>query len=179
MEEKEEKGSVQAKIRKDHMELSFGPRWTYISCVRGFVAHFFAIGLEDKIHAERISLAVSELLENAVKYSAGTDTTVSASILEQTNKVVACVENESTQEYINELQGEIKNICKKDPEEAYMAKLMEAANRTDGKSQLGLARVRYETGATLTVSVNGNRVRVEAMFPMISDIKEEEEEVTA
>ncbi len=75
MAEQKEKGNVQAKIRKDHMELSFGPRWTYISCVRGFVAHFFAIGLEDKIHAERISLAVSELLENAVKYSAGTDTT--------------------------------------------------------------------------------------------------------
>jgi hypothetical protein len=154
------------------MELSFGPRWTYISCVRGFVAHFFAIGLEDKIHAERISLAVSELLENAVKYSSGPDTTVSASILEKTNKVVARVENESTPEHIKELQGEIENICQKAPEEAYMAKLQEAANRTDGKSQLGLARIRYETGAALTVSINGNRVHMEATFPVVSNVEE-------
>jgi hypothetical protein len=173
MAEEKEKGSVQAKVRKDHMELSFGPRWTYIGCVRGFVAHFFAIGLEDKIHAERISLAVSELLENAVKYSSGPDTTVSASILGKHNKVVACVENQSTPENIEELQGELKGICEKAPEEAYMAKLQEAANRTDGKSQLGLARIRYETGAVLTVSINGNRVHVEATFPLVSDVKEE------
>jgi hypothetical protein len=96
---------------------------------------------------------------------------VSASILEKTNKVVACVENESKQEHINELQGEMKDICKKNPEDAYMAKLMEAANRTDGKSQLGLARIRYETGAELTVSINGNRVRVDATFP-ISNVEE-------
>ncbi|UCF81383.1 MAG: hypothetical protein JSV08_02935 [Acidobacteriota bacterium] len=172
MAEKKEKEAVQAKVGKDHMELSFGPRWTYISCVRGFVAHFFAIGLEDKIHAERISLAVSELLENAVKYSSGPDTTVSASILGKHNKVVARVENQSTAEHIKELQGEIKGICQKNPEEAYMAKLMEAANRTDGKSQLGLARIRYETGAVLTVSINGDRVHVEATFPLVSNAEE-------
>lgn len=161
-------GAVRASVRKDHMELSFGPKWTYISCVRGFVANFFAIGLEDKAQAEKISLAISELLENAVKYSSGTDTIVRAEIHGKTGTVTASVENQSTPAYIKDLKGEIDKVCSGTPEEAYMAKLLEAASRTDGKSQIGLARVRYETGATLNLSVEGDTVRIEATFPLTS-----------
>ena len=56
-------------LSNDYVEMRFGPRWTYISCVRKFVASFFMIGLSDKERAEQVSLAASELLENAVKYA--------------------------------------------------------------------------------------------------------------
>ena len=54
------------KVATDYVELRFGPRWTYISSVRKFVANFFMIGLADKERAECISMAASELLEKAV-----------------------------------------------------------------------------------------------------------------
>src|SRR6185295_5252359 len=54
-------------VSADYVEMRFGPRWTYISCVRKFVASFFMIGLADKERAELISMAASALLENAVK----------------------------------------------------------------------------------------------------------------
>ena len=46
-------------ISNDYVEMRFGPRWTYISCVRKFVASFFMIGLADKERAEQISMAAS------------------------------------------------------------------------------------------------------------------------
>ena len=58
---------VREGLSADYVEMRFGPRWTYISCVRKFVASFFMIGLSDKERAEQISMAASELLENAVR----------------------------------------------------------------------------------------------------------------
>ena len=60
-------------VSNDYIELRFGPRWTYISCVRKFVASFFMIGLaakersregiervsvEDRVSARRVSIAL-------------------------------------------------------------------------------------------------------------------------
>jgi hypothetical protein len=40
-----------------------------------------------------------------------------------------------------------------DPLEAYIAQMREAAVRQDGKSQLGLARIRYEVGANIKLEI--------------------------
>ena len=157
---------IQKKIGSDYMELSFGPQWTYISCVRSFVTNFFAIGLNDKVQAEKISLAISELLENAVKYSSGSDAYVRAEISEEGSRVVVVVENIAKGEHIPILKEEIRKVCAGTPEEAYMSKLQEAATRTDGKSQIGLARVRFETGAEITLEIDGNQVKVHAVFQL-------------
>jgi len=77
----------------DHIELWFQPRWTYISCVRKFLSGFFLIGLADKERAEQISMAASELLENAVKYSSEASNHLSVRVSRRANEIDLVVEN--------------------------------------------------------------------------------------
>ncbi len=42
--------------------------------------------------------------------------------------------------------------------EAYVSMMKVAALRQDGKSQLGLARIQYETAGELKLDIDGNKV---------------------
>jgi len=47
-----------------------------------------------------------------------------------------------------------------DPLQVYIKKMQEAATRNDSKSQLGLVRIRYETGADMSLDVKGDKVTI-------------------
>jgi len=51
-----------------------------------------------------------------------------------------------------------------DPLEAYVRRMREAATRSDGKSQLGLVRIRYETGGLMSLNVSGDLVTVSLKY---------------
>src|SRR5205085_12381515 len=91
-------------VSADYVEMRFGPRWTYISCVRKFVASFFMIGLADKERAEQISMATSELLENAVKYAS--EETIWISIAKSETEIDVCVTNSTEPDQLNTLRRE-------------------------------------------------------------------------
>jgi hypothetical protein len=154
--------------KKSYMDLSFGPRWPYVSCVRGFILNFCAIGLENKLNADKISLAASELVENAVKYASKDDTRVRIELLQEEGKVVLEVENQATKEQAETLRNEMEKINEGTPLEAYLKRMQEAATRPKGKAGLGLARVRYEAGALLSLTiiptVDDNLVIVKSIF---------------
>ncbi|MDB5096544.1 MAG: hypothetical protein JWM80_965, partial [Cyanobacteria bacterium RYN_339] len=61
------------------------------------------------------------------------------------------------------LQGVFAMVLEGDPLETYLA-MMERSLAEDLPSQLGLARIRYETGAQLRLTVNRGNVLVEADF---------------
>jgi hypothetical protein len=46
------------------------------------------------------------------------------------------------------------------PMEAYVNQMKLAATRDDGKSQLGLARIRYEANAEMEMKTDGNKVQI-------------------
>src|SRR2546430_5839833 len=123
-------------VSSDYVEMRFGPRWTYISCVRKFVASFFMIGLADKERAEQISLAASELLENAVKYASEDEGYLKIAISKGMNEVDVCVKNKAEAHNINTLRRELALIQAGDPEHVYLKKMEEAA-MTEGQSRLG------------------------------------------
>src|ERR1700682_2717625 len=104
-------------LSADYVEMRFGPRWTYISCVRKFVASFFMIGLSDKERAEQISMAASELLENAVKYASEEEGYLKISIAKNTNEVAVCVKNRAEPHAINTLRRELALIQSGQPEQ--------------------------------------------------------------
>src|SRR5215212_5930171 len=139
-------------VSADYVEMRFGPRWTYISCVRKFVASFFMIGLADKERAEQISMAASELLENAVKYASEDESYLKISIARQSNEVDVCVKNKAEPQHINTLRRELALISAGQPEQIYLRKMEEAA-MTEGQSRLGLARILYEANARLKLDV--------------------------
>ena len=158
--------TIQEPIASDYVELRFGPRWTYISCVRRFVASFFMIGLSDKQRAEQISMAASELLENAVKYASEEEGYLKISIAKGANEVDVCVKNRAEAQHINTLRRELALIHAGEPERVYLRKMEEAA-MTEGQSRLGLARILFEAGAKLHLEVNDDgEVSIHAIFSL-------------
>jgi hypothetical protein len=143
-----------------YIELSFGPRWKYIAVVRSFIQSFMAVSLQDTTRADNIAMAASELLENAVKYAAGDDIKIAVSVLTTAENISISVSNQASTEAVETLKSLFQKIMKGDPLEAYMSQMREAAVRKDGKSQLGLARIRYETGLDMDVKVHGDSVTV-------------------
>ena len=152
-------------LSADYVEMRFGPRWTYISCVRKFVASFFMIGLSDKERAEQISMAASELLENAVKYASEEEGYLKISIAKADNEVDVCVKNKAEAAHVNTLRREFALIHSGAPEQVCLKKMEEAA-MTEGQSRLGLIRILYEAGARLKLDVNDGEVSIHAIFPL-------------
>jgi len=136
-----------------YIEIRFGPRWKYISPARVFIQNFIAIALSDQVKADSIAMATSELLENAVKYGTTDDTQCIVQAFTASGTIQASVTNQATAQGAAELEAIFQKIMGGDPLEAYIAQMREAATRSDGKSQLGLARIRYETGAEMKLEV--------------------------
>lgn len=153
-------------IKDGFIELVFGPRWTYIAAVRSFLQSFLAIALTDCKKADVISMAASELLENAVKYASEEGTKVTVEHKPEENKLYLSVENFSNPSNCEVLRNEIERINSGDPEEVYLMKMAEAALRTDGGSQLGLARIRYESNAEIKFSSENNLLKVSVIFDL-------------
>ncbi|MBV8545458.1 MAG: hypothetical protein JO093_12100 [Acidobacteria bacterium] len=156
---------ITERLSSDYVEMRFGPRWTYISCVRRFVASFFMIGLSDKERAEQISMAASELLENAVKYASEEEGYLKISIAKADNEVDVCVKNKAEPHHINTLRRELALIQSGQPEAVYLKKMEEAA-MTEGQSRLGLIRILFEAGARLRLEVNDGEVSIHAIFKL-------------
>ncbi|MBN1522928.1 MAG: ATP-binding protein [Spirochaetales bacterium] len=146
--------------RDGYIELKFGPRWKYIACVRGFIQNFLAISIVDQAKADKIAMAASELLENAVKYASHDETHIVIRVSPETERIVISVENTSSKESIAQLKDVYDKIIEGDPFQMYVAQMKEAAVRSDGKSHLGLARIRYETGGDLSLKISGNTVNL-------------------
>src|ERR1700704_5268958 len=108
---------ITERLSADYVEMRFGPRWTYISCVRRFVASFFLIGLSDKERAEQISMAASELLENAVKYSSEDSSHLRVAVTRRDNEIDLVVENPADPQQINVLRREFALINAADAQE--------------------------------------------------------------
>ena len=161
------RGKEENPDKKGYVDLSFGPRWAYVSCVRSFIANFGAISMADKSQADKISLAASELVENAVKYGSSEDTRIKVEVTNDRRFMTLTVENKATQEQIEVLKSEYAKVTSGDPLEAYLEKMREAALSKE-KSQLGLARIRYETEAEITLEIkNDNTVSVQAKFKVL------------
>jgi hypothetical protein len=146
-----------------YVELRFGPRWTYVGCVRRFLASFFLIGLSDKERAERISMAASELLENAVKYSSDDRTDIKVTVTRSGTDLDLFVQNPAEPQQINLLRREFALISAGDPEATYLMRMKEAA-KDQGQCRLGLIRIRYEAGARLVLETTDRHVGVHAIF---------------
>ncbi len=140
------------------IKLKFGPRWKYIACARAFIQNFLAISIEDKVKADKIAMAASELLENAVKYANSDTTNIFVNVDPHDEKIKVEVKNIASDQKIKELNEIFNKLKEGTTLEVYVAMMKAAAIRQDGKSQLGLARIQYETGGELKLNIDGNNV---------------------
>ncbi|MFW6362254.1 MAG: ATP-binding protein [Spirochaeta sp.] len=137
-----------------YVDITFGPRWKYISVTRNYVQSFIAIGLAGQSKADKIAMAVSELLENAVKYSAGEETRIRLEVRPDEKKIVVAVSNKTDPSREEELRRIYARVNEGDPLQTFIEMMREATTRTDGKSQLGLARIRHEVGADIHLDIS-------------------------
>jgi hypothetical protein len=81
----------------------------------------------------------------------------------QPGRLTLCVRNRASSARIQRLVGEFALVQAGDPLETYIA-MMQRSLEDDHASQLGLARIRYEAEAELTLAIEGDWVSVAANF---------------
>lgn len=157
-------GSKMDGLKSTFIDLSFESKWTYISAVRTFLQNFVAITLDDKQKADVIAMAVNELVENAVKYSDRDSISIRLDVDPGTNDIRVQVANYASKKEVAILKSILEEIYSKNPMEAYIDRMKETNLMEDKKSTLGLARIRYEAGADLLLSSEGDRIEITAVF---------------
>jgi hypothetical protein len=144
--------------------IRFRPAWAYIEGIREFGRFFCQTTFNEAKLADRAQVMIQETLENAVKYSNRNALSELELVMSMDGKqleisVCSC----PSPEHLGTLKHELEQLYSQNPEQAYLAAFERAARDPEASAKLGLARLRYECGAELSVSEEDQgRIRVTA-----------------
>ncbi|HEY3493229.1 MAG TPA: hypothetical protein VGK73_01030 [Polyangiaceae bacterium] len=143
--------------------MRFRPVWAYIDGIREFCRFFCATTFSGDV-AERASVVVQETLENAVKYSTeGENSELELMIESRGSEIEFSVSSLPDPTHLGGLRDELTSMESQTPEEAYVAAFIRAASSPESVSRIGLARIRHEGRAEITLKEeSGGRVRITA-----------------
>jgi hypothetical protein len=142
--------------------------WGNIDLLLTSVKYCFAAMFSDVDGCQTMAMVTGELLENAVKYGdwSGRDRTFRFQVAGEGKHARVVVENpvRDVGEAIRTIESTLEWVRGfSTPEEAYRARLLEAATAKDSEvSKLGLVRIAYQGGCKLHVEPAGRCVRVVA-----------------
>jgi hypothetical protein len=129
----------------------------------GFISAY-AKGRFSTSVAERVTLASTELLDNAVRYgSLARDFTYRLAVDGQ--RVAVSMQNTTVTTRIEMLSAQLKRL-ELAPEQVYSSELersMSMGPSSGRRSMLGLARIRHEAEMRIELEVDGNDVTVRAI----------------
>lgn len=146
-------------------DLAFSSQWwSFISSTRIFVSSFCGHSVGDPEFADKVAMATHELLENAVKYSVMSGEPVRCQVGIDEDHVWVRIQNEAAPEHIETLQRVFEEVATGHPLEVYIERMQRSLS-TD-KSELGLARIRYETDAAMELKVTDRHVAVCVSIPL-------------
>ena len=112
--------------------------------------------------AERITLASTELLDNAVRYGSLARAFSYRLLLEGT-RVSVSVQNTTVLARIDMLTAQLRRL-ESAPEQVYASELERSMGPSSGRrSMLGLARIRHEAEMRIEIEVEHNEVTVRAV----------------
>jgi len=145
--------------------LRFRPAWAYIDGVREFCRFFCETTYRQQDLAERARLALQETLENAVKYSTpGQLSELEVEVHADRERFEVAITSRPDPKHLQNLKAELEHLTLLDPEAAYIAAFVRAANEPDASARLGLARMRYEGRFELHLNEEADgRVRITAV----------------
>jgi hypothetical protein len=114
--------------------------------------------------AERITLASTELLDNAVRYgSLARDFSYRLAV--ESGQAVVSVRNTTVPARIEMLTAQLRRL-ESAPEQVYSSELERSLTPSSGRrSMLGLARIRHEAEMRIEVALENNEVTVRARCP--------------
>jgi hypothetical protein len=115
--------------------------------------------------AERARVVLQETLENAVKYSTpGQLSELELEVHADRESFRIGITSRPDPRHLQTLKNELQHLTLLDPEAAYVAAFVRAANEPDSPARLGLARMRYEARFELHLSEHGDgRVSITAV----------------
>jgi hypothetical protein len=151
-----------------YLDITIGHRWDYIPMTRSYVEKFLNSNITDKLRVMKIIVSISELLENAVKYSYKEGVRAKIKRDAVNHKLELTVYNYATKEESFKLIEYIKEIDNnKDPLKFYLDKMKDAVKNK--KNGLGLPRIKYEGEANISANyfeeeTGDGTVRVKAVF---------------
>lgn len=142
----------------------FQPAWIYIEGIREFGRFFCSATFNEPAIADRAQVMIQETLENAVKYSDRAtlrDLELVMSMSGQELQVSVC--SSPSPGHLATLRKELELLNSQEPEQAYLTAFERAAKDPEASARLGLARLRCECRAELSVlEEEDGRIRVTA-----------------
>jgi hypothetical protein len=147
------------KNNNNYLKLIFSPNWELIEGIRDFIENFTLTSLKKAGMAKASALTASELLDNAVKFSSGNRVSLEVVLFPEPGEkeeVTITVENYAEEKNIKKLTSTLSEINQSSPREAYLKRLKLAMDRgiEHNVSELGLARIQYEAGASCSLTVS-------------------------
>lgn len=137
--------------KSSYLDISFNPRWDYIPLTRKYLENFLMFNVQNKQIVAKIIIVASELLENAIKYSYADGVRTHIRKNKKNRKVELKVSNSTKKIDAERLINYINEINRyPDPFKFYLDRMKQSIIRNDGKTGLGLSRIKYEGNAMLS-----------------------------
>jgi hypothetical protein len=146
------------------VDLRFSPGVDLVSVVRRFVLHFCRQAVDDSRLVSRTAVAAHELLENVVRYAATEEARIWVGLKSGAQGGVITIRtwNRASAERVATVASLIDAMtAAADPSEYYRALMIRSAKSSG--SGLGLGRVFAETDMTLSHSVDGDLLMIQAV----------------
>ncbi len=138
-----------------YLNLRFGPRWESVSNIRNFVTDMLSTGIVDLNDAKKVATATSELVENIVKYSAAGGANITVLKDPACGRITLSIQNIAGPDHLADFESIFREISTGDPRETYKKMMLRSLSDTE-KSQLGLARIRYECQGIISYTISDN-----------------------
>jgi hypothetical protein len=120
------------------------PAWSFVDDLRKFSEIFCACACPGADRETQVSVAVHELLQNAIENGGGEEVELLLEVATERNRIEVAVTNACSDEAFDRLAGIIERMnLEPDPLLWYVKSMRE--NPSSSRGGLGLARVRFES----------------------------------
>lgn len=151
-----------------NLNLTFGPQWENVSNIRTFLTEMLSSGIVDINDAKKVATASSELVENVVKYSISGGAMIDIKKKPEKGKIFLTIKNIADSEHLDIFSTIYEQVTKGDPKEMYKQMMLRSFN-DPGRSQLGLARIRYECQGEITYDISDDKEVMTGMLAAGAD----------
>lgn len=149
---------------KTMLTVSLCPLWELIPILREQVEKMLMLLVADYNAVQRIIIAVSELLENGVKYTTAGAIVLSLAFAEDPGRIMVKVTNKSSVRHIRVLKQVVTGMRKADRQTFYIEMLKQRHQRRS-MSRKGIARINFECNGRLKMTTTPDRtVQIEVLF---------------
>lgn len=132
------------------MDLAFDREWGNITLVKTFFENFIISKMKKSEEVHKVGITVSELLENAVKYSSKNGVRIVIQNVKINGTVKIRVYNYANEYHIKKLKTRLKEMHTMDSLDFYLYRMRESVKDKKASPGLGLARVYHEAQAEIS-----------------------------